>query len=464
MTNAEKLKILILDDEKDFVEEIQEYLTWKGFNDIYTAGNMDAALKILCKNKIDIMFLDYKLPKISGLEILKVIKSDYPEIEVIMMSGHGDMDTVIEALRLGAIDFLRKPFSNEQIMIAIQRIEKFVIQEHKLKNTEEKVSLISQDLESKIERNFIGQSEAINEVLRLAMVAAEHENTNVIITGESGTGKEIVARIIHHASKRNKNNFCIVNCAAIPSNLLESEFFGHMKGAFTGAFDARKGFFEMTDKGTIFLDEIGEMPIELQSKLLRAIEEQKVKRIGGEREISFDCRIISATNIDIQKAIEENKFRLDLFHRLQTIEIKIPPLRERKEDIPILLHYFAEELAQKLNKTVPTIGKSTVTALMNYHFPGNVRELRNLVERAIIISKDSTIDIIEGMVNPNYNNEPIQVTEKLVVNMLNLKDIEVNRIKSALQETKGNQTKAAQILGISRTALIRRIKKYQLNQ
>ena len=463
MTNSEKLKILLLDDEKDFVEEIHEFLIWKGFNEIHTANDVDAAVKILKQKKIDIMFLDFKLPKMSGLDILKLIKSDYPEIEVIMMSGHGDMDTVIEALRLGAIDFLRKPFSNEEIMIAIQRIEKFVIQEHKLKNTEEKVSLISQELESKIERNFIGQSEAINEVLRLAIVAAEHDNTNVIITGESGTGKEIVARIIHHASKRNKYNFCIVNCAAIPSNLLESEFFGHMKGAFTGAFDARKGFFEITDKGTVFLDEIGDMPIELQSKLLRAIEEQKVKRIGGEREICFDCRIISATNIDIQKAVEDNRFRLDLFHRLQTIEIKIPPLRERKEDIPILLNYFIEELAKKFNKPVPSIDDETIEALKSYHFPGNVRELKNLIERAFIISKDNSLKILSQMVTPQCNNIDQQQSEtNQPVDSLNLQDIEVTKIKSALTKTNSNQTKAAKILGISRTALIRRIKKYHI--
>ena len=460
MSDPDKLKILILDDEQDFAEEIQEYLTWKGFNEIYIAGSMNAAEKILKKNKIDIMFLDFKIPKISGLDVLKIMSNDYPETEVIMMSGHGDMDTVIEALRLGAIDFLRKPFSNEEAMIAIQRIKKFVFQEHKLKNTEEKVSLISNELESKIERNFIGQSEAINEVLRLAMVAAEHENTNVVITGESGTGKEIVARIIHHASKRKGNNFCIVNCAAIPSNLLESEFFGHVKGAFTGALNTRKGFFEIADKGTMFLDEIGEMPPEMQSKLLRAIEEQKIKRIGGEREIEIDCRIISATNVDIQKAIKEKTFRLDLFHRLQTIEVMIPPLRERKEDIPVLLNYFAETLAQKLNKPVPAIDESTVEALKNYHFPGNVRELKNLVERAIIISKDNSLNIIKGMVTSNsaFSDESDKITDT----SLNLKDIEVDKIEIALRETNGNQTKAAQILGISRTALIRRIKKYNI--
>ena len=462
MKNLNPLKILIIDDEVDFAEEIQEFLTWKGVKDVFLAHRFAEAEKILKNNEIDIIFQDFKLPEMSGLEMLERIKKDYPAPEIIMMSGHGDMDTVIEALRLGAIDYLKKPFSNKDIMIAVRRTEKFLTMEQKLKSTEEKVSLISQELESKIERNFIGQSPAISEVHRLAMVAAEHDTTNVMITGESGTGKEIVARIIHHASNRSKNNFCIVNCAAIPSNLLESEFFGHYKGAFTGAFDDRKGFFEVADKGTLFLDEIGEMPIELQSKLLRAIEEQKVKRIGGEKEIKVDCRVICATNVDLQQAINDNKFRLDLFHRLQTIEINIPPLRERKEDIPILLKYFAELLSQKLNKQLPEIEQPTIDFLQKYHFPGNVRELKNLVERALIISPDNNLNQIEKMIVLPPEHEHSSFIGGHEDSTLNLKDIEVNKIHEALGETNGNQTKAAEILGLSRTALIRRMKKYNI--
>ncbi|MCF7791269.1 MAG: sigma-54 dependent transcriptional regulator [Victivallales bacterium] len=456
MKNSQKFKILILDDEKDLVEEIEEYLAWKGFKHIYKAHNFSEAKNILDENNIDIMFLDYRLPGLSGLEILKKIKKEFPSTEVIMMSGHGTIDTVIKALRDGAIDYLKKPFSNKEIMVAIQRTEKFVVQEYRLKDTEEKVSLISKELESKIERNFIGQSVAINEIYRLAMVASEHENTNVLISGESGTGKEIVARIIHHASKRKKGNFCIVNCAAIPSSLLESEFFGHIKGAFTGAQENKKGFFEVADKGTLFLDEIGEMPPEMQSKLLRAIEEQKIKRVGGGKEINVDCRVISATNINIKDAIKNNKFRLDLYHRLQTIEISIPPLRERREDIPVLLNYFSEQLAQKLNKPVPKISPQTVETLKNYHFPGNVRELRNLVERAIIISKDGSIDNLNEMVNTEALDAPAKSEN------LNLEELEREEIKKALQKTDGNQTQAAKVLGIGRNALIRRIKKYNI--
>jgi len=450
------LELLIFDDEIDFAEEIQEFLDRKGFA-AYITSEYTHAKQIISEHNIDIVFLDIKLAGVSGLDILKKIKEDFSEIEVIMMTGHGDMDTVIMAMRDGAIDFLQKPFSYDSMMIAIERTSKYVFLEQKLKYSKEQISLISKELEKRIDKNFIGQSQAIQEIHDSAIVASNYPDTSVLITGESGTGKEIVARIIHYASDRKDQNFCVVNCAAIPNNLLESEFFGHKKGSFTGAYDNKKGYFEMADGGTLFLDEVAEMSKEMQGKLLRAIEEQKIKRIGDNKDISFNCRIISATNRDIQNEVTKGDFRLDLLHRLQTLLIHIPPLRERTSDIELLVRYFADSYTQKLNKAVPVLNSKVIEALKKYYFPGNVRELKNLVERAMIITTDNTFDCIEKLVK----GESAGSKENIIENY-NLADKEKILIQEALKVSDYNQTKASNLLGINRLALIRRIKKYNI--
>ena len=358
-----QMKVLVIDDESNFTDEIEEFLQNQGYVS-FTANNVQKGRTILKTHHIDLIILDVRLKGVNGLDVLKEVKQAYPKTEVIIVSAHGDMETVITALRNGAIDYLKKPFRHTDIQIAIQRTRKFLDLHQVIRNMEEKNSLISKNLQEKIKREFIGESRQIKEILEMALTASKFKNTSVLITGESGTGKENVARIIHYESERKDNLFCAVNSSAITESLLESEFFGHKKGSFTGAITDKKGFFEVSDNGTLFLDEIADMPINLQAKILRAIEEKTITRVGETEPVSTDFRIIAATNHDIDKLIEAKKFRLDLLHRLNTIHIHIPPLRERIEDIPPLLDYFVSEFSRRLNKPVPKVAKETVKMLM----------------------------------------------------------------------------------------------------
>jgi len=453
-----KLKVLIIDDEVDFTEELHEFLSFRGFS-TNAANTAEEGLDFLKKNSVDLLVLDVKLPGINGLDVLKLVKQKYPSTEVIIVSGHGDMDTVIKAMRLGAIDYLRKPFRHIDIQIAIERTEKYLKLFHQYKQIKDRNSLISEELEKRIERNLVGESQAMKDIYEMAMTAANYPRTNVLITGESGTGKENIARIIHFASENKDRNFCAVNSSAITESLLESEFFGHKKGSFTGASEDKKGFFEIANGGTLFLDEIADMHFSLQAKILRAIEEKKIKRVGENKEISVDFRIISATNHNIEKLIEDKKFRLDLFHRLNTITIHIPPLRKRIQDIGPLLEFFVEDFAIKLNKAVPKISPGVVELLNRYEFPGNVRELRNMVERAIIVSQDKMLSISHFPVQQSDKKSPAPGPEKI---NLNLEDNETQLILKALEASDYNQNQASKLLGISRDALIRRLKKYQI--
>lgn len=450
-----KLTVLILDDETDFALELQEYLQLRNF-DVYTAATPGDGFASMRRRPYDLLILDVRLPGMSGIDILKQVRKLYPSMEVIIISGHGDIDTVIEALREGAIDYLRKPFRHIDIQLAIERTEKYLHMYRQFKEMENRNSLISSELERLIDRTFIGESHAIKQVLDLANTASRYNNTNVLITGESGTGKEIIARIIHYASDQKYNPFIPVNSSAVTDSLLESEFFGHVKGSFTGAVADKKGYFEMANSGTLFLDEIADMPFALQAKLLRAIEEKRIKRVGGSEEIQVDFRIISATNHDVDNLIQNKLFRLDLFHRLNTITINIPPLRERKEDIEPLLKYYVGYFAERLKKPVPKISAQLVEALCGYDFSGNVRELRNMIERAMIFCSTSTLSTIDFQLLPTTKKSgPTPIA-------LNLDEQEQNLILHALNECNYNQMLTAKMLGISRDSLIRRMKKYNI--
>ena len=452
-----KLNVLVIDDEKRFTEELTEFMQNSGFQP-YEANTAADGLSLLKKHPIDLLILDVRLPGANGLDILKKVKVKYSNMEVIIVSAHGDMDTVIKAMRLGAIDYLRKPFRHIDIRIAIERTEKFLFLQRKIKQMEEKNSLISKNLEERIERHFIGISQQIKEVLDVAMTASKFPDTNVLITGESGTGKENIARIIHFASKRKDNIFCAVNSSAVTDSLMESEFFGHKKGSFTGALTDKKGFFETSDEGTLFLDEIADMPMNLQAKMLRAIEEKKITRVGETHPIATDFRIISATNHVLDELVEDKRFRLDLIHRLNTLHIHLPTLRERPEDIEPLLLYFAEDFSKKLNKPSPPIDKEVFQTLMSYDFPGNVRELKNMTERAIILSKGTTLGV---------KDFPVKKKSKSTQNKenpeLNLKKNEAELIRLALNNCNNNQIAAANALGIQRMALARKIQKYNIS-
>jgi DNA-binding NtrC family response regulator len=456
MAVQEKIKILIIDDEKQFTEELNGLFVWSDYES-FEANTVDDGRKILRSNDIDILILDVRLPGMDGLDLLKEVKALYPATEVVVISAHGDMDTVIKAMRLGAFDYLRKPFRFIDIQIAIERTQKFLQMQRKLKKMEEKNSLISKSLEQKIDRQFIGVSRQILEIYEQAVTAANYPDANVLITGESGTGKENIARIIHYSSSRKENMFAAVNSSAITETLLESEFFGHKKGSFTGAVADKMGFFEVCNQGTLFLDEIADMPFNLQAKILRATEEKVITRVGDTKPIHTDFRIISATNHDIDSMVEAQKFRLDLLHRLNTLHIHIPPLRERPEDVKPLLNYFIEFYSLRFNKPNLNVTKEVFDALSRYDFPGNVRELRNMTERALILCKGSILGINDFPLSPGKSPR-IGKTD----HSSNLKTHEIKMIQQALQTSGYNQKAAADLLGITRDALIRKMKKYSI--
>jgi len=360
-------------------------------------------------------------------------------------------------MRLGAFDYLRKPFRHIDIQIAIERTKKYLLLQRKITQMEEKNSLISKALEEKIDRQFIGVSPQILDVYEQAITAAKYPDVNVLVTGESGTGKENVARIIHYSSERKDHIFCAVNSSAITDSLLESEFFGHKKGSFTGAISDKMGFFEVSNEGTLFLDEIADMPFNLQAKILRATEDKVITRVGDTNPISTDFRIVSATNHDIDKNVEKKEFRLDLLHRLNTLHIHIPALRERPEDIKPLLIFFADFYATKFSKANLQIDKEVFKALAKYDFPGNVRELRNMVERAVILCKSNVLGIVDFPIKQQKDS-----MSDSQVDSVNLKSQEINLIRKALQNCNYNQKAAADMLGITRDALIRKMKKHDI--
>ena len=457
MVKTDKIKILILDDEKQFTEELSGFFLDSDFEP-FEANTVSEGKKILNDYEIDLLILDVRLPGANGLDILKEVKIQFPYMEVIIISAHGDMDTVIKAMRLGAFDYLRKPFRYIDIQIALERTQKYLQMQRRLKQMEEKNSLISKNLERKIERQFIGVSPQILEILEQAITFAKYPGANVLITGESGTGKENIARIIHYSSERKDHAFCAVNSSAITETLLESEFFGHKKGSFTGATADKMGYFEVCNQGTLFLDEIADMPFNLQAKILRATEEKVITRVGDTNQISTDFRIISATNQDIEKRVEENKFRLDLLHRLNTLHIHIPALRERPGDIEPLVTHFVNVYTTKFNKPDLQISGEVFQALREYDFPGNVRELKNMTERAIILCKGNSLRISDFRVKPQKTEINVPTDE-----MVDLKMNEIKIIRKALQICKCNQQAAADALGIHRDALSRKMKKYNIN-
>jgi DNA-binding NtrC family response regulator len=451
-----QLSVLIIDDERHFTEELEEFFITCGFA-AYSANSGEEGLAMLERRQSDLLILDVRLPGVNGLEILKFVKENHPSVEVIVVSAHGDMDTVISALRLGAIDYLRKPFRQLDIRIAIERTQKFLLLQQRLRLAEERSSLISNALAEKIERHMIGKSSGIRHVMELALTAAGFQDTNVLITGESGTGKENVARIIHFASLRKEQLLYTVNSSSVSESLMESEFFGYKKGAFTGASADKKGFFEICHGGTLFLDEIADMPLSLQAKVLRAIEEKRITRVGDTESIHTDFRLISATNHDLESMVMERKFRLDLLHRLNTLHIHIPPLRERTVDIEPLMLHFAEDFSRKINKAQPVIKPDVFTALSIYDFPGNVRELKNMVERAVILTRTGVLDLPDFPFRQRTAEEhgPASIQGTLTEN-------EARLIRDALQRNGYNQQATAKELGISRDALIRKMSKYNI--
>ena len=439
-------KILVIDDEQNIRKMLTRVLSPEGFI-VKEANNGLEALKRLEEENYSLVLLDLKMPGLNGIETLKKIRENDLNLPVIMMSAYGSITEAVEAMKLGALDYLIKPFDIEELKIIIKRA---------IKQYELEVENIYYREEEKKRFNFdeiIGKSGSINKVLEMVKNVSPTTAT-VLITGESGTGKELIARAIHKNSLRKNSPFVVVNCVAFSPNLLESELFGHEKGSFTGAIARRIGRFEMANGGTIFLDEIGEMDITIQTKLLRVLQEREFERVGSSRTIKVDVRILSATNKDLKKEVEERRFREDLFYRLNVFNVDVPPLRERKEDIPLIVEHFINKYNKILNKKVKKVSAKAMELLLNYNYPGNIRELENIIERSMIMAKDEIID--ERYFN--FINKETYIEKKGT-----LKEAEKKLIIKYLIQNKGNRTKTAEILGISRRSLQNKIKEYQIN-
>lgn len=376
-------QILIVDNEESMREFLSIVLKKEGY-DCTTAEDGEQALKVIVKESIDLVLSDIKMPKMNGLELLKALKIASPDTVVVMMTAFASTETAVEAMKEGALDYLTKPFQIEEVKLIIQN----ALERKNLKSENQQLRLA---LKSKADfTKIIGRSEKMRKVLTLVEKVADNKS-NVLITGESGTGKELIARAIHYNSRRRDNHFVTVNCSALPETLLESELFGHMKGAFTGAIANKAGLFEVADQGSIFLDEIGETSLAIQVKLLRVLQEREIRRIGGTKDTKVDIRIIAATNKDLEKLIEQGTFREDLYYRLDVIPIHLPPLRERPEDIPLLADYFLNKYNQNMEMAIEGFTPEVLLSLSRNEWRGNVRELENVIERAVALTSNTIL-------------------------------------------------------------------------
>jgi DNA-binding NtrC family response regulator len=455
-----KLNILIVDDEPRIREELVEFLEGHGYK-CYEAGNPSAGIYEINNRHIDIVILDINLPDRDGISVLKEIKELDDNIEVLMITGQGDMELAIQAMRHGAADFFNKPIHPEAVLQAIERTKRYINLSRHCVQIQQSYKRLFKELSEDGTMRFIGKSKAIKGLKAEIKSAAQHPDVSVLITGESGTGKELVARSIHYLSSRSNRNFHAVNCAAIPEQLFESEFFGYVKGAFTGAGTDKQGWFEAADKGTLFLDEIADMQAFMQAKLLRVTEDGKVHRLGSNRDIKVDVRVISATNRDITRAVSKGQFREDLFHRLNTFRINIPPLRERREDIPVLVEYFVQHFAHKTGKSITGLEAIVMDKLMQYPFKGNVRELKNILERAIITCEEDKLKLKHFADFSLHSAAGCQSCGS-EDGILDLEILEKNAIVKALKQANNNKAQTARLLNITWQALERRLIKYNL--
>jgi len=443
------VNILVVDDEEPFRRLLKNELTRKGYS-VSVAADGGEAQRLLSGHAFDAVLLDVVMPGMDGLSLMKTLREDPSAPPIIVLTGKATVETAVEAMKNGAYDYLTKPYKLDELVIVVDRACEYGRLSIKSK-------LFEQELvrkESPFE--FIGTSRQLKDILALIRKVAPTDSP-VFIQGESGTGKELVANTVWHYSTRKETPFIALNCASLSENLIESEIFGHEKGAFTSAHQLKHGLVEVADKGTLFLDEIGEMPIGLQAKLLRFLDSGEFRRVGGNKALRVNVRLITATNKDLPEMIKAGTFREDLFYRLNVITVTIPPLRERKEDIPELARYFLQKYSRKLSKAVKAFTAEALELLAGYHWPGNVRELENVIERAVILCEADSIGA-----------EDLSIPSAAAVSELgtnpSLEEIEKNYILRVLKESNGNQSKASQLLGIDRKTLYLKLKKYGISQ
>jgi two-component system response regulator AtoC len=451
----DNVKILIVEDNNDLVFTLSNVLKKDGYK-VLVADTGEKGIDLFQKELFDIVLLDINLPKMSGMDVLTKLKEFNPDILVLMMTAMTDAQPAIEAMKNGAYDYLMKPFELDEMKLVVKK----ALETHKLKR--EVLRLQRKYKEHSINAIF-GESDGIDGVRNLIQIVAETPKTSVLIQGESGTGKELVANAIHYSSNRADQPFIKLNCSAIPDNLLESELFGHEKGAFTDAKTMKKGLFELANAGTIFLDEISSMKLGLQPKILRVIESQTFRRIGGISDIKIDIRVIAATNTNLVELVKKQEFRDDLYYRLKVLEIMIPPLRDRKEDISLLTKLFIQEYNKEFNRSIQKISSQTEELLMAYSWPGNVRELRNVIERGIILCKENELqaDYLPLELKKKGDLEP---TSTANLGKVSLVEMEKHHILNVLNLVTGNKSQAARILDISRSTLREKLKNYQSDE
>ncbi|MFC1494263.1 sigma-54-dependent transcriptional regulator [Thermodesulfobacteriota bacterium] len=447
-------KVLIVDDEAVVRNGISRALEEKNMLTV-TAPGGSKALDILKEHSFDLMLLDIKMPDMDGLSILKKVKSLYPRLNVIMITGYPTIETAINCIKLGAVDYLMKPFRLDDLEASLKKIEK-------ISDTFQEVGISEKEMNGLNIDSFqdfiIGKSRGMKSIFEKVLKVAPTDST-VLITGESGTGKELIAKAIHSYSERRDNEFVAVDCSSLVETLLESELFGHVKGSFTGAFQTKHGLFELANTGTFFFDEVSNLSPKIQAKLLRVIQEREFMKVGDQKKIKLDIRIISASNIDLQESIKHGSFREDLYYRLSVVPLRLPPLRKRKEDIPLLINHFLKKHSKKIKRTAPDISPEAMDILIEHNWPGNVRELEHTIER-ILILEDS--EIIRTRDLPSFISQRQGEFQMFSEDVLSLQELEKKYIRFVLRKTKGKKTEAANILGINRKTLSLKIKKYEL--
>ena len=448
-------RILVVDDEENFRHMLSVILKKENY-EVETASNGYEALQKISLSLFDQVLCDIRMPQMDGLEFLKELKKKEMDATVIMMSAFGTVDVAIEAMKLGAYDYISKPFKPDEVILTLRKAEE---REGLRKENEQLRREVKKEYSFE---NIISKNEKMKEIFEVIRKVAQYKST-ILITGESGTGKELVAKALHYQSDRATHSFVPVNCGAIPENLLESELFGHIKGAFTDAIRTKKGLFEEADGGTLFLDEIGELPAQLQVKLLRVLQEGEIRRVGEAKSIQIDVRIVAATVKNLMKEVSEGRFRDDLYYRLNVLPIHLPPLREKKEDIPLLVSHFIKKYNEGMNKNVVDIDPKALEVLINYQWFGNVRELENTIERAIVLTEKDKIEIDHLPLEIQTFKDKVEVAplaeEDYSIKKAS-KVLETNLIRKALKKTKGNHTHASRLLEISHRALLYKIKEY----
>jgi DNA-binding NtrC family response regulator len=443
VNSANKGTILVVDDAPDTLELLQRNLHSQGYQ-VLTASNVMEAIKILETTSLDLVITDLKMPGASGIDLIKHVRENFREVEVMMITGYPTVESAVKAVKCGAEEYLTKPFTDIELFSAVEQVfEKAHVR---------KAATSLRRRSQKSPYGFIGESEAM-QIVFTAIAKAASTSATVLITGESGTGKELVARAIHYNSPRSSAPFVPVNCGAIPEELLESELFGHIKGAFTGATETRAGFFQTADRGTIFLDEISETSFSMQVKLLRVLQDKEVIMVGSTRPRKVDVRILASTNKDLTSLVKKGLFREDLFFRINVITIDLPPLRDRGEDLLLLIQHFTTQFTKELGKTIPQFSDQALQVLKNYHWPGNVRELENVIQRLVLMTDGGLIEI------PDLPSLMRFSALRETGFHRTLAEVEAEYIRNVLASVGGNKTKAAEILGIDRKTLRERLNK-----